>query len=134
MTASKNNPPRDDRPPEVVIDGLLSDATSAKKRISDYDQSQIDTLVEEIGWAIYQDHHARTIARTTYEETGFGSIADKYKKLRYGSKCILADLLGKPWSNNYGRRNAGRERAQCDHHFGVTTLYVVSILHDRIHP
>ncbi|WP_330633259.1 aldehyde dehydrogenase family protein [Halocatena halophila] len=96
MTASKNNPPRDDRPPEVVIDGLLSDAISAKKRISDCDQSQVDTLVEEIGWAIYQDHHARDIARTTYEETGFGNVADKYKKLRYGSRCILADLLGKP--------------------------------------
>ena len=79
-----------------VVDSCLDRARAAMDEIADYDQEQVDELVQAIGWAIYEEERAQEISEVAVRDTGFGNVEDKITKKRRKTAGTLDDLLGAP--------------------------------------
>lgn len=79
-----------------VVDACLDRARVAMDEIRDYDQEQVDELVQAIAWAIYEEERAREISEVAVRDTGFGNVEDKITKKRRKTAGTLDDLLGEP--------------------------------------
>jgi sulfoacetaldehyde dehydrogenase len=64
--------------------------------IEDYDQEEVDELVQAVGWAIYQDEHAEYISEVAVEDSGLGNYEDKITKKQRKIEGVLSDTLGEP--------------------------------------
>ena len=69
-------------------------AHAAQVRFEAYDQEAVDEVVTAVSWAGY--HHAETLATLGFEETGLGTPADKFTKIRRKTLGTLRDLTGAP--------------------------------------
>ncbi|WP_330633218.1 aldehyde dehydrogenase family protein [Halocatena halophila] len=72
---------------------LIESASNAYKQIAGYDQQQVDDLIRAIGWTIYREEHAESIAKTAHEETGLGNKADKKQKIQRCCKGVFTDII-----------------------------------------
>lgn len=80
----------------ALIDRLMSGGYEAMAEIHDYNQNEVDELVQAIAWAVCEDERAREISKIAVEETGFGNVEDKINKKKRKSTGTLQDLLGEP--------------------------------------
>lgn len=64
--------------------------------IADYDQEEVDELIQAIAWAIYEEDRAREISEMAVRDTGFGNVEDKITKKRRKTAGTLDDLRGEP--------------------------------------
>jgi sulfoacetaldehyde dehydrogenase len=82
--------------PAAVIEESIARGERAMAKIADYDQEEVDELVQAVAWAVYEDDRAREISEVAVETTGLGNVEDKYSKKRRKSFGTLDDLLGEP--------------------------------------
>lgn len=78
----------------VVISNLIEKAKTAMNEIKNYNQDQVDELVQAVGWAIYQPGNAEELARVALKDTGLGRYDDKVTKKRRKTMGTLNDLKG----------------------------------------
>lgn len=74
------------------IDAAVTRARGAMAQIENATENEINEIVRAIGWAIYRDDHARTLAEMAVADTGLGNVADKViknKRKTYGTLCDL---------------------------------------------
>ena len=82
--------------PDEVIEELIERGERAMDAIADYDQEQVDELVQAAAWAIYEEERAEEISAIAVETTGLGNVVDKTAKKRRKTFGTLSDLLGEP--------------------------------------
>lgn len=80
---------------EAIISSMIEKAEAAMDRISNYNQEQVDELVQAVGWAIYKPGNAEKISRVAINDTGLGRYDDKVTKKRQKTMGTLNDLKGK---------------------------------------
>lgn len=85
-----------DQSADDVIDSLIQRARAAMDEIADYDQEEVDELVQAAAWSIYEEDRAREISEVAVEDTGFGNVEDKISKKRRKTLGTLSDILGEP--------------------------------------
>ena len=76
------------------IQALIEKARIAQEQIKDYTQEQIDDAVLSIGWEVYNDENITELATMAVEETGMGSVEDKFKKHKGKVLGVLKDVKG----------------------------------------
>ncbi|MFC7157195.1 aldehyde dehydrogenase family protein [Halomarina halobia] len=81
---------------DEVIGQLVAQGRQAMESIADYEQEQVDELVQAVAWAVYEEQNARKISEVAVEETGFGNVEDKVTKKQRKTMGTLNDILGKP--------------------------------------
>jgi sulfoacetaldehyde dehydrogenase len=81
---------------ETVVDRLLERGRAAMAEVEDYDQEQVDELVQAVAWSIVEDDRAREISEVAVETTGMGRVEDKHSKKKRKTMGTLDDLLGEP--------------------------------------
>lgn len=84
--------PYDERSPEPVVTGLITEATDALLGVAEYDQSQVDTLVRAVAKRIYQERES--IAQVNHDEIEIGNIDHKRWKIGICCKGIFDDIIG----------------------------------------
>lgn len=78
----------------IIISEMIEKAQAAMSQIRDYNQNQVDELVQAVGWAIYKPGQAEELARVALEDTGLGRYDDKVDKKRRKTMGTLNDLKG----------------------------------------
>jgi sulfoacetaldehyde dehydrogenase len=76
-----------------TITRLIRRARAAMEVFIDYDQEQVDEVVQAIAWAIIKRENAEELARRAVEDTGLGNYEDKVNKNQRKSLGTLRDLL-----------------------------------------
>jgi sulfoacetaldehyde dehydrogenase len=77
-----------------IIKELVDKARKVLPQLAKYNQEQIDEIVTAIAWAGYKKENAEYLAKFATEETGYGNVEDKIKKIRNKTKGTLRDLCG----------------------------------------
>lgn len=85
-----------DEQPEELVTHLIDQGREAIHDISNYDQEQVDELVQAVAWAIIEDERAEEISELAVETTGMGHVEDKYSKKKRKTLGTLNDILGEP--------------------------------------
>ena len=91
------------------ISELVAKGRNAMKEIADYDQEQVNTLVQAAAWAIYKQEHAETLAALSIKDTGLGKYEDKVSKNQRKTFGTLRDLLA-PEAKSVGVINVDEEK------------------------
>src|SRR5919112_589562 len=78
---------------QSIIADLVEKARAAMDVFIDYDQEQVDEVVQAVAWAIIKRENAEELARLAVEDTGLGNFEDKVKKNQRKSLGTLRDLL-----------------------------------------
>lgn len=86
----------DSTSPDALVDRLIQQGYDAMDEIADYDQSEVDELVQAVGWAVYEEENAVEISELAVKDTGFGNVDDKISKKRRKTLGTLDDILGEP--------------------------------------
>ena len=73
---------------------IYSRARASLKKISNLSQIQLDKLVLELGWSIYNTKNARKLAELSVADTGIGNVNDKIIKNKKKTLGLLNDLSG----------------------------------------
>ncbi|MFX0581084.1 acylating sulfoacetaldehyde dehydrogenase [Nocardia nepalensis] len=79
---------------ETSVSELVARARAAQLEYESFTQSEVDSVVTAIAWAIYEPNRARRLAELAVESTGMGNISDKFDKNRRKTVGTLADLIG----------------------------------------
>ena len=77
-----------------LIKELVNTARKVLPQLEKYNQEQIDEIVTAISWVGGKPGNAEYLAKIATEETGFGNVEDKVKKIRNKTKGTLRDLIG----------------------------------------
>jgi len=77
-----------------VIKEMVDRARKVLPQLEKYNQEQIDEIVTAIAWTGCKTGNAEYLAKFATEETGYGNIEDKVKKIRNKTKGTLRDLIG----------------------------------------
>lgn len=77
-----------------LINDMMGRARKVLHQLENYNQKQIDEIVTAISWAACKPGTAEYLAKLATEETGFGNVEDKIKKIRNKTKGTLRDLIG----------------------------------------
>lgn len=77
-----------------LIKDLMGRARKVLPQLEKYNQEQIDEIVTAISWVGGKPGNAEYLAKIATEETGFGNVEDKVKKIRNKTKGTLRDLIG----------------------------------------
>jgi sulfoacetaldehyde dehydrogenase len=78
---------------DSTIAELVYKARAAMDVFINYDQEQVDEVVQAAAWAIIKQENAEELARLAVEDTGLGNYEDKVNKNRRKSLGTLRDLL-----------------------------------------
>jgi sulfoacetaldehyde dehydrogenase len=78
---------------QSIIADLVEKARAAMDVFIDYDQEQVNEVVQAVAWAIIKQENAEELARLAVEDTGLGNFEDKVKKNQRKSLGTLRDLL-----------------------------------------
>ncbi|MFH1940922.1 MAG: aldehyde dehydrogenase family protein [bacterium] len=78
----------------ALVDEMIANAHKAQKTFQDWPEEKVDALLKDMVMAIVDN--AEELAANTVEESGFGVVADKVEKIRFGSQCVYDILAGKP--------------------------------------
>lgn len=81
---------------EKLVAQTLERSYDAMKKINEYDQTEVDELVQGIAWAICEDNRARELSELAVKETGFGNVPDKINKKKRKTRGTLQEILGEP--------------------------------------
>lgn len=76
-----------------IIADLISRARAAMAVFIDYDQEQVNEVVQAVAWAIIKQENAEELARLAVEDTGLGKFEDKVNKNQRKSLGTLQDLM-----------------------------------------
>lgn len=79
-----------------MISNLMEQGKTAMEEIKDYNQEEVDELVQAVAWSIVEDERAKEISELAVETTGMGNVEDKYSKKKRKTMGTLSDLLGEP--------------------------------------
>ncbi|MDQ3864620.1 MAG: hypothetical protein M3317_14205, partial [Actinomycetota bacterium] len=63
-----------------IVAELVERARAAMSILADYDQEQVNEVVQAVGWAIIKQENAEELARIAVEDTGLGNYEDKVNK------------------------------------------------------
>jgi sulfoacetaldehyde dehydrogenase len=78
---------------QSIIADLVEKARAAMDVFIDYDQEQVNEVVQAVAWAIIKQENAEELARLAVEDTGLGNFEDKVNKNQRKSLGTLRDLL-----------------------------------------
>src|SRR5215210_8501579 len=78
---------------QSTIADLVEKARAAMDVFIDYDQEQVNEVVQAVAWAIIKQENAEELARLAVEDTGLGNFEDKVTKNQRKSLGTLRDLL-----------------------------------------
>ena len=92
-----------------VIAELVSKARAAMDAFTNYDQEQVNEVVQAVSWAIIKQENAEELARRAVEDTGLGNYEDKVNKNQRKSLGTLRDLLD-PSAKSVGVINVDEEK------------------------
>lgn len=92
-----------------VIADLVGKARSAMDVYIDYDQDQVNEVVQAAAWAIIKQENAEELARRAVEDTGLGNFEDKVRKNQRKNLGTLRDLLD-PSAKSVGVINVDEEK------------------------
>lgn len=76
-----------------TIAELVDKARAAMEVYADYDQEQVNEVVQAVAWAIIKQENAEELARLAVEDTGLGNFKDKITKNQRKNLGTLRDLL-----------------------------------------
>jgi sulfoacetaldehyde dehydrogenase len=76
-----------------IIAELVDKARAAMNIFMDYDQEQVNEVVQAVAWAIIKQENAEELARLAVEDTGLGNYEDKVNKNQRKSLGTLRDLM-----------------------------------------
>ncbi len=77
----------------TIIAELVAKARAAMDVFIDYDQEQVNEVVQAVAWAIIKQENAEELARLAVEDTGLGNYEDKVNKNQRKSLGTLRDLM-----------------------------------------
>jgi sulfoacetaldehyde dehydrogenase len=77
----------------TIIAELVAKARAAMDVFMDYDQEQVNEVVQAVAWAIIKQENAEELARLAVEDTGLGNYEDKVNKNQRKSLGTLRDLM-----------------------------------------
>src|SRR5919202_1238985 len=78
---------------QSIIADLVEKARAAMDVFIDYNQEQVNEVVQAVAWAIIKQENAEELARLAVEDTGLGNYEDKVNKNQRKSLGTLRDLL-----------------------------------------
>jgi sulfoacetaldehyde dehydrogenase len=76
-----------------TIAALVDKARAAMSVFMDYNQEQVNEVVQAVAWAIIKQENAEELARLAVEDTGLGNYEDKVNKNQRKSLGTLQDLM-----------------------------------------
>ena len=79
--------------PSSSIAELIYKARAAMAVFMDYNQEQVNEIVQAVAWAIIKQENAEELARCAIEDTSLGKYEDKVNKNRRKSLGTLRDLM-----------------------------------------
>ena len=62
------------------VEQLVARARVAQKSFEQFNQSEVDLVVEAVAWAILEPTRNQALAELAVLDTGLGNVADKFKK------------------------------------------------------
>jgi sulfoacetaldehyde dehydrogenase len=77
----------------TIIAELVDKARAAMDVFLNYDQDQVNEVVQAVAWAIIKQENAEELARLAVEDTGLGNYEDKVNKNQRKSLGTLRDLM-----------------------------------------
>ena len=92
-----------------TIAELVGKARAAMNVFMDYDQEQVNEVVQAVAWAIIKQENAEELARVAVEDTGLGNYEDKVNKNQRKSLGTLRDLMN-PAAKSVGVINVDEEK------------------------
>src|SRR5918998_5128550 len=93
----------------TIIAELVDKAGAAMDVFIDYDQEQVNEVVQAVAWAIIKQENAEELARLAVEDTGLGNYEDKVNKNQRKSLGTLRDLMN-PSAMSAGVINVDEEK------------------------
>src|ERR687889_1918630 len=78
---------------QSIIADQVEKARAAMDVFIDYDQEQVNEVVQAVAWAIIKQENAEELARLAVEDTGLGNYEDKVNKNQRKSLGTLRDLM-----------------------------------------
>lgn len=75
------------------VAALIHKARDAMAQVEDYDQEQVNEIVQAVAWAIIKQENSEELARIAVEDTGLGNFEDKVTKNQRKNLGTLRDLL-----------------------------------------
>lgn len=108
MSVNKESVLKTDAASEV-IEKLINKARTAMAIYNNYNQEQVNEVVQAVAWAISKQEHAEELARLSVRDTGLGKYEDKVNKNRRKTMGTLMDLLD-PEAKSVGVINVDKEK------------------------
>jgi sulfoacetaldehyde dehydrogenase len=75
------------------IAALVERSRAAQRRIENYTQEQVDTLIRAMVWSVARPGVAEEIAQLTVDETQLGNYEGKYLKIFRKTRAALMDII-----------------------------------------
>ena len=92
MANTLETPPSQD---EQVVEAVRR-ARDAQAHARGFTQREVDDVVRAVGWACYEEGHARALAECSVRETHIGNETDRVNKVRRKALMMMRDLDGAP--------------------------------------
>ena len=74
------------------VEQLVARARVAQKSFEQFNQSEVDLVVEAVAWAILEPTRNQALAELAVLDTGLGNVADKFKKNYRKTLGLVRDL------------------------------------------
>ena len=74
------------------VEQLVARARVAQKSFEQFNQSEVDLVVEAVAWAILEPTRNQALAELAVLDTGLGNVADKFKKYYRKTLGLVRDL------------------------------------------
>lgn len=74
------------------VEKLVARARAAQKSFEQFNQSEVDLVVEAVAWAILEPTRNQALAELAVLDTGLGNVADKFKKNYRKTLGLVRDL------------------------------------------
>lgn len=100
----------------TLVDEMMEKARKAQEQVADYNQEQVDALVQAMAKVVYDN--AEELAFEAVEETGYGTVEAKTTKNTFFPSAMWHDLKGKP-SVGVIERNEEKKQVKIAHPAGV---------------
>ncbi|CAM3706621.1 acylating sulfoacetaldehyde dehydrogenase [Polynucleobacter antarcticus] len=76
----------------TVVESIIERGRIAQKVYEQYNQAQVDLVIEAVAWAILEPQRNQELAELAVHDTGLGDVADKFKKNFRKTLGLVRDL------------------------------------------